>query len=134
MPRAFPAGVTVLLDVPHPDVMAAWERCLFGVTPSLWADPLPGVVREAMSKGKPVVGTSAGGITEMILEGETGLLVPPRDADALAAAIQRLVADRGLTERLGRAAREHVKSFALEAVVPRYEAFYYDSLSLARRN
>src|SRR4029077_11673894 len=44
-PRYFPAGVTVMRNVPHADVMKAWERSLFGVVPSIWPDPLPGTVR-----------------------------------------------------------------------------------------
>ena len=67
-PATFPAGVTVLSDVPHRVVMAAWERCLFGVVPSVWPDPLPGVVREPMTRGKAVIGSAVGGIPDMITD------------------------------------------------------------------
>ena len=79
-PATFPAGVTVLSDVPHGVVMAAWERSLFGVAPSVWPDPLPGVVREAMTRGRAVVATAVGGNPDMIDDGVSGLLVPPGDA------------------------------------------------------
>ena len=55
-----PPDVTVLSNLDHRVVMAAWEGCLFGVAPSIWPDPLPGVVREAMSLGKPVVASRVG--------------------------------------------------------------------------
>ena len=57
---------------------------------------------DAMACGKPVVATSVGGIPEVVVDGETGFLVPPRDPEALAAAIVRLLADRGLREQDGR--------------------------------
>jgi glycosyltransferase involved in cell wall biosynthesis len=104
--------------------MAAWNRCLFGVTPSVWPDPLPAVVREGMVSGKAMVGTAVGGIVDMIIDGETGLLVPPGDVEALASAMQRLIESPDLRERLGRASRERAQMFAPEAVVPRFEQLY----------
>jgi glycosyltransferase involved in cell wall biosynthesis len=123
-PTEFPNDVTVLRDVAHQKVMAAWNRCLFGVTPSVWPDPLPAVVREGMVSGKAMVGTAVGGIVDMIIDGETGLLVPPGDVEALASAMQRLIESPDLRERLGRASRERAQMFAPEAVVPRFEQLY----------
>src|SRR5205823_1014573 len=71
-----PAHVRVLLDVPHEAVMLAWRRCLFGVLPSLLPEPLGTVACEAMSCGKAVVGTTPGGHTDLLVPGETGLVVP----------------------------------------------------------
>jgi glycosyltransferase involved in cell wall biosynthesis len=123
-PKSFPPGVTVLHNVPHHVVMAAWERSLFGVAPSVWPDPLPGVVREGMSKGKAVIASNIGGNTDMIRDGETGLLVPPGDVDALAAAMRRLIADAPFRERLGLAGRHSASQFAAGAVLPRFESIY----------
>jgi glycosyltransferase involved in cell wall biosynthesis len=123
-PREFPDGVTVLHDVPHEGVMAAWERCLFGVAPSLWPEPFGGVLTEAMSEGKAVIGTNVGGPADIVLHNETGLLVPPGDVDALVDAMQRLIGDPDFRERLGRAARERVKLFGAQKVLPRFEALY----------
>ena len=72
-----PEGVTLLESVPHAVVMAAWERSLFGVAPSVWPDPLPGVVREPMTRGRPVIATRVGGNTDMVNDGVNGLLVAP---------------------------------------------------------
>ena len=81
--------------------MAMWERALFGVFPSKWPEPLATVVHEAMSNGRPVIGTTPGGHEDMIDDGETGFLVPGGDPDALAAAMARLIDDAALRERLG---------------------------------
>jgi glycosyltransferase involved in cell wall biosynthesis len=123
-PASFPAGVTVLHDVPHQAVMSAWERSLFGVAPSVWPDPLPGVVREAMSRGKAVIASDVGGNPDMIQHDQTGLLVPPGDVAALAAAMQRLIDDPALRERLGCAGERSAKQYVAGAVLPRFEAMY----------
>ena len=123
-PETFPADVTVLSDVPHRVVMAAWERCLFGVVPSVWPDPLPGVVREPMTRGRPVIGSDIGGIPDMIVHERSGLLVPAGDAIALAAAMRRLAADEALRERLGDAGRASVSALTPASVAARFEALY----------
>ena len=75
-------------------------------------------ILDAMACGKPVVGTTAGGIPEVVVDGETGLLVPPRDAEAMAAAIVRLLADRALRERMGAAGLARVRErFSAETMV-----------------
>ena len=76
--------------------------------PSLWQDALPLAVMQPMALSRPVVGSAVGGIPEMIVDGETGLLVPPGDDAALAAALGQLVDDPARRERFGRAGRERV--------------------------
>lgn len=124
MPKSYPNGVQVLVDEPHAHVMQAWERCLFGVMPSVWPDPSPGVVREAFSKGKTVVGTSLGGTTEMIVDEETGLLVPAGDTTALANAMQRLISDTTYREKLNQAALRQANQYRAEVVIPQFELLY----------
>jgi glycosyltransferase involved in cell wall biosynthesis len=125
-PTAFPPGVRVLLDVPHDAVMeaASSDRCLFGVMPSLLPEPFGTVVCEVMSRGKPVIGTKPGGHTDMITDRVSGLLVPRGDVEALAAAMQELISDAELRNRLGLAARESAKQFTPEGMVPRIERLY----------
>jgi glycosyltransferase involved in cell wall biosynthesis len=65
---------------------------------------------DAMAAGKPVVATTAGGIPEVVVDGETGFLVAPRDHEAMADAIVRLLKDEGLRKRMGRAARARAES------------------------
>ena len=66
------------------------------------------VAAEAMAHGRPVVASAVGGLLDLVADGETGLLVPPRDPAALRAALERLLADRELRRRLGAAGRERV--------------------------
>lgn len=73
-----------------------------------WTEGLPMSLLEAMAHGRPVVATPVGGTPEVVADGETGLLVPPRDPAALAAALRRLVDDPELRRRLGEAGRQRV--------------------------
>lgn len=123
-PRSVPTGVTLLEDVPHEVVMQAWRRALFGVVPSIWPDPLPGVVREAMSQGRAVVATAVGGNLDMIIPDVTGLLVPPGDARALARAFEVLITDEGMRRRLGNAARLSLEGLDAVTIAGRFERFY----------
>lgn len=73
---------------------------------SIEPEPLGRVVVEAMAVGVPVVGTDGGGVPEMIEHGVTGLLVPMGDAEAMAEAIEQLIRDPALRQRLGKAGQE----------------------------
>jgi len=73
------------------------------VDPEGGIDNLPTVIMEAMATGLPVISTEIGGIPEMVVENETGFLVQPGDAAALAGAIEKLINDRPLAQRLGQA-------------------------------
>ena len=125
-PASFPPGVHVITNVPHAAVLAAAasRRCLFGVMPSLLPEPFGTVVCEVMSQGKPVIGTKPGGHTDMIQDGVSGLLVPRNDIDALVEAMQSLISDAELRERLGRAAIERAREFTADVALPRLERLY----------
>jgi len=116
--------VHVVYGAGNSTVMAAWDRALFGVAPSIWAEPLGIVVHEAMSRGRPVIGTAPSGHTDMIIPGRTGLLTPAGDRQALARAMQQLLDDAGLRERMGAAAQQHARNFDADVLVPRFEAVY----------
>lgn len=128
-PGGFPEDAVVLTDVPHKAVMAAWDRAMFGVMPSLWPEPFGATVAEAMNRGKPVIGTTLGGHVDMVGENEAGILVPQGDAGALEAAMRELIADPRRRERYGRAASEKARTFAAGAVIPRFERAYRDVLA-----
>jgi glycosyltransferase involved in cell wall biosynthesis len=130
-PPALPPGCTVLSDVPHRTVMEMWERALFGVFPSIWAEPLATVVHEAMSKGRPTIGTAVGGHPDMIDDGESGFIVAPGDVEALAAAMETLGEDEELRRRMGAVALERAKRFTREVVVPQLESFYEETAARA---
>ena len=132
-PRTLPANVLILQDFPHPAVMAAWERCLFGVVPSLWPEPLGSVVYEGMSKGKAMIGTKPGGHTDMIIDGETGFLVPLGSVDELAQAMRTLISNPALCERFGRSALESARQFTASNAIPQFERLYHQLLSKTRK-
>jgi colanic acid/amylovoran biosynthesis glycosyltransferase len=88
------------------------------------------VAREAMAHGRPVVASAVGGLADAVEEGVTGLLVQPRDPGALRAAIERLLADRALRDRLGMAARARAQErFSAEAATQATVAAYREALS-----
>lgn len=93
--------------------------------PSVWNEPCCAVVQQAMALGKPVVGTCVGGTPEMIVDGETGILVPPHDADALAQALARLASDAGLRANMGAAGKTRVgERFTLDSMTDKVLALY----------
>jgi glycosyltransferase involved in cell wall biosynthesis len=92
----------------------------------------PNALLEALAAGLPCIANDDGGTPELIADGRTGLLLPDREPETLAAAIARMIGDRGLAERLGCAGREHVlRSFSMDAMAARY-ASLFASLAPAR--
>lgn len=89
-------------------------------------------ILEAMAAGKPVVATSVGGIPEFVKDGETGLLVKPGDAVALAEAMTKLLRDPDLARRMGSKGRDHAKdNFGIATVVRQHEEVYEACLAHA---
>lgn len=100
--------------------------------PSLY-EGLGVAVLEGMAAGKPVVATRVGGVTESVLDGVTGMLVPARDPEALAAAIARLAELPHLARSLGAKGRERVREcFSIEQMARGNESFYYELAGSAR--
>jgi glycosyltransferase involved in cell wall biosynthesis len=123
-PTNLPEGAQVQVEWPHENVMEAFRRSTAAVLPSVWPDPCPTTVLEAMASGCPVVTTSIGGMTDMVVHQESGLLVPPGNVWALTEAIRELLADEGLRAKYAAAARERVMGFTATAVAERLEAVY----------
>lgn len=89
---------------------------------SILPEPLATVIIEAMALGRPVVAARDGGVPEIMVEGETGLMVPPRDADAMAAAMTAVLSNSALGERMGTAGRHRAAGlFELQANTRRLE-------------
>jgi glycosyltransferase involved in cell wall biosynthesis len=123
-PRELPPNVTILESLPHEQVMMAWRRSLFGTVVSINIDASPTVTLEAMISGKAVIGSRIGGIVDQVVDGETGLLVPPGDTAALCAAMQRLIENPEVRERMGAAGRVRVAEFQAKTVVHNIEKVY----------
>ena len=86
---------------------------------------ITGTLREAMALGVPVVASAAGGNPELVVDGESGILVRPRDPSAMAAAVRRLLTDPALAATLARGGRERVATgFSSEVRLDRIEALY----------
>jgi len=101
------------------DLLAAVDMV---AVPSLWPDPLPRTVMEAMAVGKPVVAYDTGGVSEMVAEGRTGFMVSPGDVDGLADRMVRLAGETELRRRFGAAAVERARAeFSLHGHVDRME-------------
>ncbi len=105
----------------HEDLLA---RAGVFVLPS-HAEGLPMSLLEAMAAGCPVVASAVGGIPDLVIDGENGLLVPPGDRGALATALARILRDRELAQRLGRAARATIaQRYTAERSLVRLEQVY----------
>jgi len=114
--------------VPHKEVERLLERASVVVAPCE-REGFGLAAAEAMAHGRPVVAAAGGALLELVTDGETGLLVPPRDAAALREAVERLLSDRGLRERLGRAARARAhERFGWDAVIERTLEIYTRAL------
>jgi glycosyltransferase involved in cell wall biosynthesis len=97
-------------------------------------EPLGNATLEAMAAGRPVIGTRVGGIPEMIIDGETGALVPPSDPRALADAISRIVHDAPLRSAMAHAARARArKAFGIDVHGQRLQSCYDQLLSRPAR-
>ena len=104
-----------------PELLAAADSV---VLPSL-NEGFPRTAIEAMAAAKPVVATNVGGTPEAVIDGATGILMPPKDIEALSAAIVRLVDDPELQARMGSAGRERaVKNYSIELYVSRLDEMY----------
>lgn len=128
MLRQYPAGVTVVPNAPHAQVMAAWNHSAVGVVPSILAEAFGQVALEAMACSKPVVASAVGGLPEVVLDGETGLLVPPGDVNALREAIRTLLLAPAVRARMGAAGRERARMFTVGAVANQIEHIYAEVL------
>jgi len=125
--RALPPNVDAR-RYDYPGLRALYAESLCAAVPLYDTDFQAGVtsVLEAMAMGKAVVATRTAGLTDVIADGETGLLVAPGDAEGWRAAITRLRADPALRERLGRAARRWVEE---NATLDRWAARLADALA-----
>lgn len=112
--------------VPHHELGPLYERAAVVAVPS-HREGFGVACLEAMAHGRPVVASAVGGLLDLVVDGETGLLVGPRDVAGLRSALERLLADAELRKRLGEAGRERVRErFAWSAVtaatIEAYEA------------
>ncbi len=104
-------GIVATGPLPHDEVVDLYSEADVVVVPSIWKEPFPRVILEAMAAGRPVVATRSGGIPELVEDGVTGILVPPRDELELSQALVRLLEDPNLRKRMGDAGQERLDRF-----------------------
>jgi glycogen synthase len=106
------------------DTIALYSGASVSVTPSVY-EPFGIVVVEAMACGSPVVASAVGGIKEIVVNGRSGLLVPPKDPEELSGAVNRLLGDDTIAKRLAVEARKRVEEhFTWEAAARRTFEIY----------
>ncbi len=126
--------VLTMTGLPHPEIMAALAAATVTAVPSRWAEPQGLVPIESMAAGTAVVASAIGGLTDIVEHERNGLLVPPGDAEALAAALDRLLADPAFSRRLGDQGRLTADRYRADAVVPQVIAAYQAALVIAGEN
>ena len=111
--------------VSHDDLAELYSKASVVVLPSVVAENCPLVVLEAMASGRAVIGSRIGGIPELVVENETGLLFNPRETNELSEKIIHLLLDREMAERMGRSGRKRVeRKFSAEVHVRRILDLY----------
>ncbi|MEC3982634.1 glycosyltransferase family 4 protein [Amycolatopsis sp. H20-H5] len=124
--------VFVHSDVPHPQIMAAFAAAAVVAVPSRWPEPLGLVAIEGMAAGTPVVASRVGGLAELVDHGVTGRLVEPGDPEALAGALDTLLADPAQRSRLGAAGALRAERYTAGTAVPRVIEAYERARALVR--
>lgn len=128
LPPITESGVIVANSVPNLQVMASWLHASIAIVPSVWHEPIGQVAIEAMLAGRPVVASDVGGLRDIVQHGSTGLVVPPGDPDALASALDSLLDNSEVQQRMGEAGRIRARQFEADAVVPRVLEVFEEAL------
>lgn len=119
--------------LPRPDLEQRFDAAWVQAVPGRWEEPFGNVTLEGMVRGTAMVVTDVGGPGEVIDHGRTGLVVPPGDVGALAAALRGLLTDAALADHLGRAARATaLEEYSDDRLADRCEALYAGLVSAYR--
>jgi glycosyltransferase involved in cell wall biosynthesis len=119
LPAQYREQVEFLGHATGEELRRLYRTCDIFVAPSLY-ESFGQIYIEAMSYAKPVIGCGVGGVPEIIKDNDTGILVPPEDAQALSRATVSLLQNKSWANRLGQKAREAVeKRFSIESMVER---------------
>lgn len=128
--RKFRANHPRLLQVEFPGVVREqrlhelYDQCAVYVSPAIY-ESFGLTFAEAMAHGRPVVGCNASAVPEIVRDGVDGILVPPRDPEALARAILALLSDEELRRRMGASARQRaIENYSIEAAAARTESYF----------
>jgi glycosyltransferase involved in cell wall biosynthesis len=114
------------------DVDSILRSATVGAMSSDW-EGMPLFVFECMAARIPLVATAVGGLTEIVQDGSNGLLVPPRDPEALGSALTTVLSDPVLAGRLAETASKRLREYEIDYVAARFADLYEELLTEARR-
>jgi len=122
--------ILVIEGAPHDAVMQAMSQCRFAVFPSVWPEPFGRVVLEAMSQKRTVIASRIGGFKDIVVDGETGIFVPPNNSAELAEAISYLLESPAKASEMGQRGYDRLmKTYTPEVVVPLFVDIYQSLIS-----
>lgn len=132
--EASPARQAACLDAFRPDVEAVWEAADVVLVPSTEPEPFGRVAIEAMAFGRPVIAAAHGGLLDIVSDGDSGYLVAPRNASALADAMKRLATDVERRAQMGAQARDRQQQvFSVHAYVDGVQRALHEATESAAR-
>ena len=118
-------NMLMIRNAPHQLVMGAMSKCRFLVVPSICAESASTVAREAMSQRKAIIASDIGGLKEALVDGETGIFVPPGDADKLAEALSYLLQRPETASKMGESGyRRFMENYTSDIIIPRIIELY----------
>jgi len=112
------------------EVPSLLKECTITVLSSISGEGSPGVLKESMAAGVPVITTDVGGSAEVVENGRSGIVVPPADSEALAKGMEKLLGHKSFREAMRRGGLERVKAFSAENMVDKTEALYREILRI----
>lgn len=127
-------SIKFLGEISHNIIEKEYKRSSIVIVPSVWPEPFGLIGPEAMSVGRPIIATNVGGIPEWLDDGRTGLLVPPKDSDAIAEKVIYLLKRPKLMQKMGISGRKRVeKEFNIEDYAKEVENVYKKIIQESKR-
>jgi glycosyltransferase involved in cell wall biosynthesis len=117
-------NVTFIGSILYSEVQEYYKKNSIVIVTSIWPEPFGLIGPEAMSVGRPVIGTRVGGIPEWLEDGKTGYLIDPGDPKQIAEKVIKLLSDRRLMEQMGRKACKNAEHFFIEKHIDKIEKIY----------
>ncbi len=127
-------NVVFLGHVNRTELERLYQKASIVVVPSIWPEAFGKIGIEAMSVGRPVVATDVGGISDWLIDGQNGFLVPPADSDILAKSVIKIFSDPEMFLKMAEVARKKAEEFDLNRHVERMEKIYLDLIKPDTKN